>query len=155
MDLRGKLVRLAALGAAVLCGATLLVGGATAAQAAGRFIIVNANSSNACLEVSVTGSKRNVVLKKCDKTNPFQQWTVDGTFKNDVSGHCLDGNGADVYTMACNGGDYQKWTTTSGSPKSIGHPKSGKYLHGSGTIGTDAVFRDTIGTASRWVPLAV
>ncbi|MCX4681862.1 hypothetical protein OG413_42420 [Streptomyces sp. NBC_01433] len=43
------------------------------------------------------------------------------------------------------------WTTTSGSPKSIRHARSGKYLHASGTVGAQVVFQPILGTASRLV----
>ncbi|NUT46978.1 MAG: hypothetical protein HOV94_06585 [Saccharothrix sp.] len=153
MELKAKLARLAGVGAAVAFGSSLLVGAATTAQAATVYYqVINGNSSNSCLQVvDVPTGKGNLVLGNCDRSAK-QVWTITGgVFRNPASGHCLDGNGADVYTYPCNGGAYQKWTTTSGSPKSISHDWSGKYLHASGTVGAQVVFQPTIGTASRWV----
>lgn len=152
MGLKGNFIRLAAAGAAVAFGSTLLVGGATSAQAAPvNYQVINGNSSNSCLQVNISGGKGNLVLGTCDRSAK-QVWQISGgIFRNPASGHCLDGNGADVYTFPCNGGAYQKWTTTSGSPKSIKHNQSGKYLHASGKVGAEVVFQPTIGTASRWV----
>lgn len=150
----GRIVRrFAAAGVAAALGATLLTGATAMAEEEPEFIIENGNSSWACLEMSSFGSKRNVVLKRCDG-NAYQWWIVDGsgTFRNKTSGHCLDGNGADVYTMQCNGGAFQKWTTTSGEAKSIRHTQSGKYLHADGEYGSEVVFREGITNASRWVP---
>ncbi|MFH8561896.1 RICIN domain-containing protein [Streptomyces sp. NPDC017988] len=153
MELKGHLARLAGAGAAIPFGSTLLVGGATPAQAAPVYYqVINGNSSNACLQVvdAQTG-KGNLVLARCDRSAK-QVWTISGgIFRNPASGHCLDGNGADVYSHPCNGGGYQKWTTTSGTAKSIKHNWSGKYLHADGDIGNQVVFRPTIETASRWV----
>lgn len=156
MGLRTHLIRLAGAGAAVACGSTLLVGGATSAQAAAvNYQVINGNSSNSCLQVNISGGKGNLVLGTCDRSAK-QVWQIaGGVFRNPASGHCLDGNGADVYTYPCNGGAYQKWTTTSGSPKSIRHDESGKYLDANGKVGARVVFQPTIGTASRWVIDAV
>lgn len=154
MELKGHFIRLAGAGAAIAFGSTLLVGGATSAQAAAPvyYQVINGNSRNSCLQVVGTPTgKGNVVLGNCDRSAK-QVWTITGgIFRNPASGHCLDGNGADVYTYPCNGGAYQKWTTTSGSPKSIRHDWSKKYLHADGIVGHEVVFRPTIGTASRWV----
>jgi hypothetical protein len=152
MELKGNLIRLAGAGAAIAFGATLLVGGETSAQAATPFYqVINGNSSNSCLQVNISAGKGNLVLGNCDRSAK-QVWTITGgVFRNPASGHCLDGNGADVYTFPCNGGGFQKWTTTSGSPKSIKHNESGKYLDANGAVGAEVVFQPTIGTASRWV----
>ncbi|MFF1324944.1 RICIN domain-containing protein [Streptomyces chartreusis] len=152
MEFKGNLMRLAGAGAAIAFGSTLLVGGATSAQAAPvNYQVINGNSSNSCLQVNISGGKGNLVLGKCDRSAK-QVWQIaGGIFRNPASGHCLDGNGADVYTFPCNGGAYQKWTTTSGSAKSIRHTQSGKYLDANGTVGAQVVFQPTIGTASRWV----
>ncbi|MFF8932003.1 hypothetical protein ACF1AO_32580 [Streptomyces longwoodensis] len=56
-----------------------------------------------------------------------------------------------LYTFPCNGGAYQKWTTTSGSPKSIRHDWSGTYLDANGRVGATVGLQPTISTASRWV----
>jgi hypothetical protein len=157
MERKGHFTRLAGAGAAIAFGSTLLDGAATPAQAAPVYYqVINGNSSNSCLQVSGVvlddpADQGNIVLGNCDRSAK-QVWTITGgIFRNPASGHCLDGNGADVYTYRCNAGGYQKWTTTSGSPKSIKHDWSGKYLHANGTVGAQVVFQPTIGTASRWV----
>ncbi|MFB7914645.1 ricin-type beta-trefoil lectin domain protein [Streptomyces sp. NPDC056061] len=152
MELRGNLVRLAGAGAAIAFTSTLLVGATASAQAAAvNYQVINGNSSNSCLQVNISGGKGNLVLGNCDRSAK-QVWQISGgVFKNPASGHCLDGNGTDVYTYPCNGGAFQKWTTTSGSPKSIKHNQSGKYLDANGKVGAQVVFQPTIGTASRWV----
>ncbi|WP_434599928.1 RICIN domain-containing protein [Streptomyces sp. A5-4] len=154
MELKGRFIRLAGAGAAIAFGSTLLAGAPASAQAAAPvyYQVINANSRNSCLQVvDVPTGKGNLVLGNCDRSAK-QVWTISGgIFRNPVSGHCLDGNGADVYTFPCNGGGYQQWTTTSGSPKSIKHNWSGKYLHANGLLGAQVVFQPTIGTASRWV----
>ncbi|MFJ6572187.1 RICIN domain-containing protein [Streptomyces sp. NPDC091292] len=154
MELKGNLKRLAGTGAALAFSSTLLVGAGTSAQAAAPVVyyqVINGNSSNSCLQVNVSGGKGNLVLGNCDRSAK-QVWTIKGgIFRNPASNHCLDGNGADVYTFECNGGKYQKWTTTSGSPKSIQHDESKKYLHANGRVGAEVEFKPTIGTASRWV----
>jgi hypothetical protein len=152
MELKGYLNRLAGAGAAIAVGSALLVGGASSAQAASvNYQVINANSRNSCLQVNISGGKGNLVLGTCDRSAK-QVWQIaGGVFRNPASGHCLDGNGADVYTFPCNGGQYQKWTTTSGSKKSIKHNQSGKYLDANGKVGAQVVFQPTIGTASRWV----
>jgi hypothetical protein len=156
MELRGSLIRLAGAGAAAVFGSALMVGAATSAQAAPvNYQVINGNSSNACLQVNISGGKGDLVLGTCDRSAK-QVWQISGgVFRNPASGQCLDGNGADVYTYPCNGGAYQKWTTTSGSPKSIRHTQSGKYLDANGQVGAEVVFQPTIGTASRWVIDAV
>jgi hypothetical protein len=155
MGLKGHVIRLAGAGAAITLGSTVLVGAATSAQAATPvyYQVINGNSSNSCLQAVVPdrNAQGNVVLGNCDRSAK-QVWTIaGGIFRNPASGQCLDGNGADVYTLPCNAGDFQKWTTTSGSPKSIRHNWSGKYLHANGLVGAQVVFQPTIGTASRWV----
>ncbi|MFD3682292.1 ricin-type beta-trefoil lectin domain protein [Streptomyces sp. NPDC058613] len=155
MELKGQFSRLAGAGAAIAIGSTLLVGAPASAQAAAPvyYQVINANSSNSCLQVvmDVPAGKGNLVLGNCDRSAK-QVWTITGgIFRNPQSGHCLDGNGADVYTFPCNGGAYQKWTTTSGTKKSIKHDWSGKYLDANGRVGASVVFQPTIGTASRWV----
>jgi hypothetical protein len=155
MELKGHFIRLTGAGAAIAFGSTLLVGAATSAQAAPPvyYQVINGNSSNSCLQAVVPDpkAKGNVVLGNCDRSAK-QVWTITGgIFRNPASGHCLDGNGADVYMYPCNGGPYQKWTTTSGSPKSIRHDWSTKYLHANGNVRDEVEFRPTIGTASRWV----
>ncbi|MFE5096220.1 ricin-type beta-trefoil lectin domain protein [Streptomyces sp. NPDC056638] len=152
MELKGNFIRLAGASAAIAFGSTLLVGAATSAQAAPvNYQVINGNSSNSCLQVNISGGKGNLVLGNCDRSAK-QVWQISGgIFRNPASGHCLDGNGADVYTFPCNGGEFQKWTTTSGSPKSIRHTQSGKYLDANGKAGAQVVFQSTIGTASRWV----
>ncbi|MFJ7059877.1 RICIN domain-containing protein [Streptomyces griseobrunneus] len=152
MELKNSLTRLAGVGAAIACGSTLLLGAATSAQSAPvNYQVINGNSRNSCLQVNISGGKGNLVLGTCDRSAK-QVWQISGgVFRNPASGHCLDGNGADVYTFPCNAGQYQKWTTTSGSPKSIKHNQSGKYLDANGTVGAQVVFQPTIGTASRWV----
>jgi len=156
VELKGHLVRLAGAGAAIVCGSTLLIGAATPAQAAPvNYQVINGNSSNSCLQVNISGGKGNLVLGTCDRSAK-QVWQISGgVFRNPASNHCLDGNGTDVYTYPCNGGAYQLWTTTSGSPKSIQHKESGKYLDANGKVGAQVVFQPTIGTASRWVIDAV
>ncbi|WP_405796612.1 RICIN domain-containing protein [Streptomyces sp. NBC_01506] len=163
MELKGKLVRLAGAGAAMAFGSTLLVGAGTSAQAvetaeaarapqAVNYQVINGNSRNSCLQVvNIVDDKGNVTLGKCDRSAK-QVWQISGGFfKNPGSGHCLDGNGADVYTFRCNNGGYQKWTTTSGSPKQIKHNWSREYLDANGSVGAHAVFQPSAGTASRWV----
>ncbi|MFF2851932.1 ricin-type beta-trefoil lectin domain protein [Streptomyces sp. NPDC058001] len=152
MELKGNVIRIAGAGAAIAFSSTLLVGTATSAQAAPVYYqVINGNSSNSCLQVNISGGKGNLVLGNCDRSAK-QVWTIiGGIFRNPTSGHCLDGNGADVYTFPCNGGGFQKWTTTSGSPKSIKHNQSGKYLDANGKVGAEVVFKPTIATASRWV----
>ncbi|MEV7867784.1 ricin-type beta-trefoil lectin domain protein [Streptomyces sp. NPDC088124] len=159
MGLKGTFTRFAGAGAALAFGSTLLAGAATSAQAAqtaqapqaANFQVINGNSSNSCLQVvNISAGKGNVTLGKCDRSAK-QVWQISGGFfKNPASGHCLDGNGADVYTFKCNKGKYQKWTTTSGSPKQIKHDWSGKYLHGNGKVGSEVVFKPA-GQSSRWV----
>ncbi|MFD3719066.1 ricin-type beta-trefoil lectin domain protein [Streptomyces sp. NPDC058674] len=153
MDRKGIFIRLAGAGAAIAFGSTLLVAAPASAQAAPVYYqVINANSRNSCLQLAIdpTG-KGNLVLGTCDRSAK-QVWTITGgIFRNPQSGHCLDGNGADVYTFPCNGGAYQKWTTTSGTKKSIKHDWSGKYLDANGRVGASVVFQPTIGTASRWV----
>ncbi|MFJ6621361.1 RICIN domain-containing protein [Kitasatospora sp. NPDC091335] len=151
MESKGNVTRIAGAGAAIAFSSTLLVGGATPAHAVTYYEVANANNTSACLQVDARTDPGNVVLGSCDRSAK-QVWQISGgVFKNPASGHCLDGNGADVYTHPCNGGDYQKWTTTSGSPKSIKHNKSGKYLDANGTVGAEVGFQPTISTASRWV----
>ncbi|MCE6995370.1 RICIN domain-containing protein [Saccharothrix sp. S26] len=153
MGLKGKRIRLVGVGAAVAFGSTLLAGTATTAQAAPVYYqVINANGINSCLQVNISGGKGNLVLGNCDRSAK-QVWTISGgIFRNPVSGHCLDGNGADVYTFPCNGGAYQKWTTISStSKKSIRHDWSGKFLDGNGALGANVVFQPSIETASRWV----
>ncbi|MER8000022.1 RICIN domain-containing protein [Streptomyces sp. NPDC095613] len=151
MELKGNLVRLAGAGAALAFGSALLVGAASPAQAAANYQVINGNSSNSCLQVNLSGGKGNVVLGRCDRSAK-QVWQISGgVFRNPASRHCLDGNGADVYTLPCNDGPYQKWTTTSGHAKSIKHTWSGKYLHANGAVGDQVDFRPSAGTASRWV----
>lgn len=154
MARKGRLTRLAGAGAALALGSTLMVGAATTAQAAPVYYqVINGNSSNACLQVTAqTGEEGIVVLGTCDRSAK-QVWQISGgVFRNPATGECLDGNGAKVYTLPCNGGLYQLWTTTSSSnPKSIYHDWSGNYLNGSGVIGSQVNFQPTIGTASRWV----
>ncbi|WIX77133.1 ricin-type beta-trefoil lectin domain protein [Amycolatopsis carbonis] len=155
MEFRGNRTRIAAAGAAVAFGSALLVAGATSAQAAGNYQVINGNSSNSCLQVNISGGKGNLVLGTCDRSAK-QVWRIaGGIFTNPASGQCLDGNGTDVYTYPCNGGAYQKWTTTGSSPTSIRHTQSGKYLDASGKVGAQVVFQSTIGLASRWVIDAV
>nr|WP_052477762.1 ricin-type beta-trefoil lectin domain protein [Kibdelosporangium sp. MJ126-NF4]CEL13817.1 hypothetical protein [Kibdelosporangium sp. MJ126-NF4]CTQ88185.1 hypothetical protein [Kibdelosporangium sp. MJ126-NF4] len=154
MKLKDNLTRLTGAVAAIAFGSTLLVGAASAAQAAAPvyYQVINGNSRNACLQVmdAQTGEGY-LVLGVCDRSAK-QVWTIiNGVFRNPASGHCLDGNGAKVYTKPCNGGGYQQWTTTSDSPKSIKHEHSDKYLHGTGTVGSQVIFQRTIGEASRWV----
>ncbi|MGW1976248.1 RICIN domain-containing protein [Streptomyces sp. NPDC001889] len=146
-------VRLAGTGAAMAFGSALLVGAETSAQAAPvNYQVVNGNSRNACLQlVNVSADRKNLVLATCDRSAK-QVWRIaGGVFSNPASGFCLDGDGADVYALRCNGGGYQKWTTTSGSPKSIRHNQSGRYLHADGEAGDQVVFKPTKATASRWV----
>ncbi|MFE9400061.1 ricin-type beta-trefoil lectin domain protein [Streptomyces flavidovirens] len=154
MQNKKNFARLAGTGAALAMGSTLLAGAPASAQAAAVPIyqVINGNSSNSCLQVAnIASNKGNVVLGNCDR-RASQVWTViDGVFRNPQYKHCLDGNGADVYTGLCNGGTYQKWNTTSGSPKSILHVESQEWLHASGAVGAEVVFRDTKETASRWV----
>ncbi|MEV7085203.1 ricin-type beta-trefoil lectin domain protein [Streptomyces sp. NPDC093085] len=160
MGLKETFTRLAGASAAIACGATLLAGGAASAQAAPaarapqavNYQVANGNNRNACLQVSNTsGGKGDIVLGTCDRSAK-QVWRIaGGVFSNPASGHCLDGNGADVYTHKCNGGKYQKWSTTSGSPKYIKHTESGRYLHASGKVGSEVGFQPTTGTSSRWV----
>ncbi|WP_033441852.1 ricin-type beta-trefoil lectin domain protein [Saccharothrix sp. NRRL B-16314] len=156
MKLKANLRRLTSAGAAIAFGSTLLVGVATSAQAgqtaqAVYYQVRNANSTNSCLQVNITAGKGNLVLGNCDRSAK-QVWTiVDRVWRNPVSNHCLDGNGADVYTFACNGGSYQLYNTSSGSPKYILHELSGKYLHARGFIGEEVVYAPSISTTSRWV----
>lgn len=166
MEPKRSLTRLAGVGAAMAFGSTLLVGAATSAQAeqtqaqaqapqAVLYQVINGNSRNACLQVvDIAHNKGNVTLGTCNGS-ARQKWEViDGYFVNKAVSphHCLDGNGADVYTFECDfDNGFQKWTTTSGSPKSIRHSQSRKYLHANGNIGENAVFKPSIGTASRWV----
>lgn len=163
MELKGNLVRLAGTGAAMVFGSTLLVGAAASAQAAQTasvrapqavsYQVVNGNNSKACLQVTNAHTGTGTVsLGTCDRSAK-QKWEISGgVFKNSATGHCLDGNGANVYTKPCNNGGYQKWTTTSGSPKYIRHTQSkGKYLHANGKVGDLAVFKTASGSSSRWV----
>lgn len=154
MELKGSLIRLAGAGAALALGSTLMVGAATSAQAAvTNYQVINGNSSNACLQVTAkTGEQGIVILGTCDRSAK-QVWQIQGgVFRNPATNECLDGNGAEVYTLPCDSTDaYQRWTTTSGSPKSISHDVSGHYLNGSGVVGSQVNFQPTIGTASRWV----
>ncbi|MER5351891.1 RICIN domain-containing protein [Kitasatospora sp. NPDC002551] len=150
MELKGNLVRIAGAGAAVALGSTLLVGGATPAHAVTYYQVAVYNT-NSCLQVNASTVPGNVILGTCDRSAK-QVWTISGgVFTNPASNHCLDGNGADVYTYPCNGGAYQKWTTTSGSPKSIRHTWSGKYLDASGRAGAEVGFQPTASAAARWV----
>ncbi|MDJ0460550.1 RICIN domain-containing protein [Streptomyces sp. H27-C3] len=155
MEDKKNFARLAGAGAALALGSTLLAGAPASAQAAAPvpiYQVKNANSSNSCLQVAnIASNKGNVNLGNCDR-RASQVWTViDGVFTNPKYKHCLDGNGADVYTGLCNDGTYQKWNTTSGSPKSIVHDVSQEWLHANGAVGDEVVFRDTKETASRWV----
>lgn len=152
MEFKGTARRLGSTGASVALGATLLAAGAGSAEAGPNdYTVHNGNSSDACLQVVISGGKGNLYLGKCDGRKS-QVWHIaGGIFSNPNSGHCLDGNGADVYTFKCNGGEFQKWTTTSGAAKSIRHTWSGKYLHADGDVGNEVVFRPTLTTASRWV----
>ncbi len=155
MELKGSLIRLAGAGAALALGSTVMVGAATSAQAAAvtNYEVINGNSSNACLQVTAkTGEQGIVVLGTCDRSAK-QVWQIQGgVFRNPATNGCLDGNGAEVYTLPCDSTDpYQKWTTTSGSPKSIRHVQSSYYLNGSGVVGSQVNFQPTIGTGSRWV----
>ncbi|MEU5180694.1 RICIN domain-containing protein [Streptomyces longwoodensis] len=152
MELKASLTRFAGVGAALACGAALLAGGTAPARAAAvNYQVINGNSSNSCLQVNISGGKGDLVLGTCDRSAK-QVWQISGgVFRNPASGHCLDANGADVYTFPCNGGAYQKWTTTSGSPKSIRHDWSGTYLDANGRVGATVGLQPTISTASRWV----
>lgn len=155
MENKGKLARLAGAGAALAMGSTLLVGAPASAQAAARtpiYQVINGNSSNSCLQLEGTQvHEKNVVLGNCDRSAK-QVWTIiDGVFENHQYDHCLDGNGADVYTKPCNDGEFQEWRTTSSSPKSIMHAQSLKWLHANGAVGAQVVFQPTKETASRWV----
>jgi hypothetical protein len=152
VEFKGNLTRLAGAGAALAFGSTLLVGAASSAQATPVYYQVhNANNSAACLQVYISGSKGNIGLGNCDRSAKVV-WTITGgIFRNPASGHCLDGNGTDVYTFPCNGGAYQDWTTSSGSPKYIRHTESGKYLSARGILGEEVGFESTTATTSRWV----
>jgi hypothetical protein len=154
MNVKKRPARLAGVAAAIAFGSTLLVGAATPAQAvpAVYYQVINGNSANSCLQVvDVPTGKGNLVLGNCDRSAK-QVWTiVNGVWTNPASGHCLDGNGADVYTYPCNYGPYQHYTTTSGSPKYIRHSQSLKYLHANGIVGSHVVYAPTTGTSSRWV----
>ncbi|MFI5940773.1 RICIN domain-containing protein [Streptomyces uncialis] len=153
MELTGNLLRLAGAGAAIALSATPLVG-APSAQAAPvvNYQVVNGNSRNACLQVVNAHTRTgNVVLATCDRSAK-QVWRIGGgIFRNPASNHCLDGNGTDVYTTRCNTDGYQKWKTTSGSPKYINQDRGGKYLHAAGRVGEHVVYKPSSGTSSRWV----
>ena len=152
MEFRGIVRRLAGAGLVAAAGATLLVGGATGAQALPQpFEVLNGNAGNLCMDHHITSGKGRVFLGVCDGT-ASQQWHIAGGKFSNASGHCLDGNGGQVYTFPCQAGNpYQQWTTTAGNPKSIRHSQSGKYLHGNGNPNETLTFKPTLGTASRWV----
>ncbi|MEU5266031.1 ricin-type beta-trefoil lectin domain protein [Amycolatopsis sp. NPDC021455] len=151
MEFKGNLTRLAGACAALAFGSTLLVGGASSAQAAPVYYQVhNANNSRLCLQLNISAGKGNVILGDCNRSASVV-WTISGgIFRNPVSGHCLDGNGADVYTFPCNGGAYQQWSN-SASPTYIKHAWSDKYLTARGIPGEEVAFATSTATSSRWV----
>ncbi|KJK45809.1 hypothetical protein UK23_24825 [Lentzea aerocolonigenes] len=144
--------RIAGAGAAAGFAATLLVGGAQGAQAATPIQIVNANTGNTCLTLkTIDGFKGQVTTANCQTGNESQVWVVaGGIIRSPRWGHCLDGNGADVYTFPCTANDeYQKWTTTSGDKKWIRHEWSKKYLNSSGSHNEHVGFTAQT-SACRW-----
>jgi len=152
MEFKGIIRKVTGAGVAVGFVATLLVGGAQGAQAATPIQIINANTGTCLTLKTIDGFKGQVTTATCQAGNQSQIWVVaGGIIRSPKWGHCLDGNGADVYTYPCtDGNEWQKWTTTSGDKKWIRHERSGRYLHSSGNNNEHVVFKDQVDSC-RWI----
>ncbi|MEQ4720991.1 hypothetical protein [Nonomuraea sp. B19D2] len=66
-------------------------------------------------------------------------------FRNQGSNHCLDSNsGGDVYSIACNAGDYQRWIIEPGIKPGwyfLRNKKTGRYLEKRGLGPNEVVTR--------------
>jgi serine/threonine-protein kinase len=73
------------------------------------------NETDLCLDVTTTStSAAPLTTAPCDWGNSAEVWVwygnpTVGQYHNEVSGACLDNNGAALYTLACNEGGNQDW----------------------------------------------